>query len=125
MAGKTGPLVPLEVLRAAVAEAAEASSLRRVSTEIGMSFSGLHNFLSGGTPFASTQSKLTRWYLATRRGTAAAQSEAVEALLTLLLQHLGDSAKARTRLLDLVVTLTKEQGVAQPQWLQDLARPDR
>lgn len=40
----------------------EASTLRNVASEIGMSFSGLRTFLDGTAPHPRTVQKLTTWY---------------------------------------------------------------
>lgn len=54
-------LIPL--MREAVTERAERTSLRNAAREIGMSPSGLQKFLEGGMPYTKTIHRLRRWYL--------------------------------------------------------------
>lgn len=54
-------LIPL--MREAVTERAERTSLRTAAREIGMSPSGLKKFLDGNTPYTKTVHRLQRWYL--------------------------------------------------------------
>lgn len=76
---------PAEVaaLRAALREAVEASSLRAVAAEIGMSFNGLRSFIAGGSrkPQAATVQKVRHWYGKTRG--ASLEQRLLSALLNL------------------------------------------
>lgn len=55
------PLIP--VMREAVTERVERTSLRTAAREIGMSPSGLKKFLDGNMPYTKTIHRLRRWYL--------------------------------------------------------------
>jgi hypothetical protein len=59
--GREQRLIPL--MREAVTERAERTSLRAAAREIGMSPSGLMKFLDGGTPYTKTIHRLRRWYV--------------------------------------------------------------
>src|SRR5688572_8265908 len=50
-------------VRAAAAARVEATSLRSVSREIGMSATGLSKFLDGNAPYLPTLNRLRNWYL--------------------------------------------------------------
>lgn len=52
----------VDVLRRAVCQAVEHSSLRRTARAVGMSAPGLKHFMDGGTPLRRTVRQLTRWY---------------------------------------------------------------
>jgi hypothetical protein len=53
----------LSLMREAVTERAERTSLRTAAREIGMSPSGLRKFLDGNMPYTKTVHRLRRWYL--------------------------------------------------------------
>ena len=52
----------IKLIRAAVWQYVESGSLRRAAREIGMSPTGVSNFLHGSTPGNQTLQKLTLWY---------------------------------------------------------------
>ncbi|HEX9939764.1 MAG TPA: hypothetical protein VGB15_21695, partial [Longimicrobium sp.] len=56
------PLTSLERLRETVRLRVEATSLRAVARQVGMSPSGLEKFLAGGTPYAGSRQKLQDWW---------------------------------------------------------------
>ncbi|HEX8905579.1 MAG TPA: hypothetical protein VF771_12085 [Longimicrobiaceae bacterium] len=55
------PLSNLERLRETVANRVQATSLRSVARQVGMSPTGLEKFLAGGTPYARSRQKLQEW----------------------------------------------------------------
>lgn len=55
--------VTIHHLREAAASRVQATSLRRVAREIGMSPTGLRKFLDGTAPYAPTVHRLRVWYL--------------------------------------------------------------
>jgi hypothetical protein len=115
--------VPLARLREAVAARAEATSLRRVAREIGVSPSGLHYFLRGGSPYSPTRHKLERWYVreapAPYEGLSAG---AVRALLSAMVQDLPPSARrpAMDAILAATAAAYRARGVVPPGWLTTL-----
>jgi hypothetical protein len=53
----------IDYLRGLLAERVEATSLRRVAREVGMSATGLKKFLLGTAPYSPTLRRLRKWYL--------------------------------------------------------------
>lgn len=75
----------LQRIRAAATAATERSSLREAARDVGMSPTGLRNFLDGATPYARTFVKLRSWYLrkgSRREEISAGDARASIALLT-------------------------------------------
>jgi DNA-binding MurR/RpiR family transcriptional regulator len=67
----------------------EATSLRRVAEDIGMSKSGLTRFIGGAEPYSKIRRKLERWYVRSRETDASDVSvETARAALAVLLQDL-------------------------------------
>src|SRR5881628_1948936 len=62
MLPESTPMPPAR-LRESVSAAVEASSLREVARDIGMSPSGLRKFLTGSQAYSATRRKLERWYV--------------------------------------------------------------
>lgn len=118
MAGKSGPVVPVEALRSAVLKASEESSLRQVAFEVGMSVSGLHSFVGGGRPYSSTVSKLIRWFHGQLDRTEGATSRKdADRALRLLTAHLKRPAAGRRAILKAITAITAKEKTAAPQWL--------
>lgn len=88
----------LEILRGAVAQKVEATSLRSVADAIGMSPTGVYMFIQHGTPQSRTYRKLLAWYVLERR---AANQEidtaAVQASLEMLTLHLPPRQRSDVR----------------------------
>jgi len=61
--------VPTDEIRTALRRYLEGESLRQTAREVGMSPTGLTNFLNGATPFTPTVRKLKKWYEEQRQGT--------------------------------------------------------
>jgi hypothetical protein len=81
--------VALEVLRGAVAQKVETTSLRFIAEAVGMSTTGLYMFIQQGTPQNRNYRKLLAWYVQERR--VAGQEidmAAVQASLEMLTLHL-------------------------------------
>lgn len=83
----------------AVRERVEATSIRAVAEELGMSPSGLHVLLRGSKPRTATRRKLLDWYAEVRSRSKTARTdvppEDVDAAVTLLSRYLvADSRKA-------------------------------
>jgi prevent-host-death family protein len=74
------PSIPLQRLRETIASRVEASSLRTVARQVGMSPMGLKKFILGQEPYSRTQQRLLAWWLREVTGTVPAEAgEAVEA----------------------------------------------
>lgn len=62
MGGPRGDL-PLERMREVLARRVEATSLRHVAREVGMSPTGVQKVLDGADSYSRTRRKLERWYV--------------------------------------------------------------
>jgi hypothetical protein len=113
----------LERLRETVAIRVQATSLRAVARQVGMSPTGLEKFLSGGTPYSRSRAKLQEWW---EREGARPRSDitgdgiavAIGALVRdLRPEHRPDAMRG------LILTLREMygvQGAPLPPWLGDL-----
>lgn len=112
--------VPVEKARQAAQRAVDATSLRHVAREIGLSPTGLQHFLQGGEPYAKSLQKLGDWYI--RRAATAghgAERDTVEAALTLLLLSLPDADRGavREQVLAVLREAHERTGTPPPDWL--------
>ena len=101
----------------------EATSLRRVAREIGMSPTGLRKFLDGTEPYTPTLHRLRVWYVRF----AAAPSEGVgreeaSAALAVLTHDLSPTPRraAAQGILDALARGYEASGRPRPAWLADL-----
>lgn len=117
--------VRIEAIREAARLAAEASSLRRVARQMGLSPMGLKNFLDGRSPYAATRRKLTVWFV--RHGTEGGVDEDVaRGALSLMLQGLPDAGyePGTQRLLAEVEDIHRTFGTQPPAWVRQLRTND-
>lgn len=112
--------VPVEILREALRQRVEETSLRVAADEVGMSFKGVGKFLAGTDPHSGTIRKLNGWYV--RR--IASQSveptlETAQAVLAILVRHLPPAVQkvAVARMVSALRVVGDEQGVPAPRWL--------
>lgn len=81
----------IEGVREFAQQRVEATSLRAVAAEIGMSNSGLHSFLRGGEPYNHVRKKLIAWFMRLRypesRPIAAGEIDAATSLLAAYLRQ--------------------------------------
>lgn len=118
------PLSNLERLRETVATRVQATSLRSVARQVGMSPTGLEKFLSGGTPYTRSRQKLQDW--AEREGTRPRSDLTVEGLEVAIgalvrdlpAEHRVEAIRRVVRSLRRVYDL---QRAAPPEWLDRLA----
>src|SRR5687767_5496836 len=94
----------VNAIREVIRNRVDATSLRAVSDEIGMSFSGLRSFLGGTRPHPATWKKIERYIVATGTASIRRQVETipraeVEAALELLERYIAaegrDNVNAR------------------------------
>lgn len=91
----TAARLTVDSLRRAVAARVEASSLRAVADEIGLSHNGLNNFLAGRNPQKRTVALLVDWFYQ-RSAHANAPSRAdVEVALAQIKSYVRDQSKPR------------------------------
>lgn len=72
----TGATELIPTIRELVLRQVEATSLRNVANQIGMSPSGLSKFMNGAAPYQKTVGKLESWYLRARTGSSEAPLDA-------------------------------------------------
>jgi hypothetical protein len=116
-------LMSLERLRETVAVRVQASSLRAVAKQVGMSPTGLEKFLGGSTPYARSRQKLHDWWV--REGarprsdmTAGGVEIAMGALLRDLPPEYRD--ESMRRLVRSLVRVYAAQESPPPPWLDEL-----
>ncbi|HEX2204717.1 MAG TPA: hypothetical protein VHG91_15515 [Longimicrobium sp.] len=115
-----GGRIPVDALREAVRRAVEERRIRSVANEIGISVGGLHRFLKGSVPRASTQTKLLDWHVRSTVGEL--PSALAAAYLHRLLDPLGGRLRDRTlqRLIAALREGHRRQGTPPPAWLDAL-----
>jgi hypothetical protein len=118
------PLTSLERLRETVAARVEATSLRSVARQVGMSPTGLEKFLSGGTPYSRSRQKLQDW--AEREGSKPRSDvtmEGIEVAIGALVRDLPAEhrVEAIRRLVRSLQTVYEAEGAQPPEWLDRLA----
>jgi len=115
--------VSVRHLREVATARVEATSLRRVAREIGMSPTGLRKFLDGTEPYTPTLHRLRVWYVrfAASPGHEVAREEA-SAALAILTHDLSPTPRrvAAGGMLDALTRGYEASGRARPAWLVDL-----
>lgn len=114
----------IPLLRRSLREEVEATSLRHVSRQAGMSAAGLQEFLDGGQPYVATRRALERWFVLHGPGRHDDRVTAPAALDTLrvMVQDLS-SARQGPMIEKLVGTLEgayRASGFPRPDWLEAL-----
>ena len=120
--------VPLDAIRREAGLARDASSLRAVAREVGVTPMGLRAFLNNeGTPQARTVRKLNQWY-ARRMSTRLPEGEdEARAALTILAGYYPDRERQAV-ILDVLDSLERRfraGGHQPPSWLDKLRREVR
>lgn len=119
------PVTPVELLRAAVRRAAEASSYRRVAREAGLSPRALQMFVDAESlPRAKTLHRIRDWYVRRAAATEASEDSAAAALALLLHEVAGEPARAQAmdEALDFFERLYAREKVPPPAWIERLRR---
>lgn len=119
------PSPPLERMREALAARVEATSLRQVARDVGMSPTGLQKVLGGADSYSRTRRKLERWYVReSLHYGGGLDAAAVTAALRVAVQDLAPGPRRET-LERLVSDLEKGYtagGTAAPPWLAEVRR---
>lgn len=123
----------LALVREALAEAIENSSLREVARQVGMSPTGLQGMIDGADPYAKTWDKILAWYAAwitnrpRVRASRAFDAATMAGLLDLLLREVPEPRRgdARARVLRGFVEAFSQGGVTAPAWLAELGATPR
>lgn len=117
------PSTSLERLRESVAIRVQATSLRAVARQVGMSPAGLEKFIAGGVPYARSRQKLHEWWVREgQRPRSDVSTEGVEIAMGALVRDLppdyrGPAMKGLVRSLRGSYEL---QGGLCPPWLEEL-----
>lgn len=119
----------LDRLREAVRERVEATSLRHVARQVGMSPTGLRNFLAGGIPYQKSRRRLFDWMHREDGAEAGLTTEGVSGSLASLVADLPPERRgaALEALVGTLRTLYDTHADAAPPWLGELsgAAPER
>lgn len=114
---------PLDRMREALAARVEATSLRSVAREVGMSPTGLQKVLGGADSYSRTRRKLERWYVReVARYGGGLDAAAVSAALRVAVQDLPSARRRETldRLVSDLESAYTAGGRAAPPWLAEL-----
>ncbi|HEX5726795.1 MAG TPA: hypothetical protein VFX98_15070 [Longimicrobiaceae bacterium] len=119
-APRTG--VPVAAIRSAVDEAVRARSLRSVARQVGLSPTGLRNFLNGRAPYSNTLRKLNAWYLEHELDRRVFSDPVARAALAVLLEAIPQARQPRAaaRLLDSLAEVHRDEQASPPAWLEAL-----
>lgn len=118
------PLGNMERLREQVATRVQATSLRSVARQVGMSPTGLEKFLAGGTPYTRSRQKLQDWAeRETGRPSNDLTLEGVEIAIGALVRDIPAEHRvdAIARLVRTLRAVYQAQGARPPEWLDQLA----
>ena len=119
------PQTSVDRLRDAVSLRVQATSLRSVARQVGMSPSGLDKFLSGGTPYAKSRRKLFDWLQRERSNLPSGlAADGMAAALGSLVRDLAPERRepALYALIDTLRGLYITHAESCPPWLSELAR---
>ncbi|HEU4558075.1 MAG TPA: hypothetical protein VFS20_09505 [Longimicrobium sp.] len=113
--------VRIEAIREAARLATQATSLRAVARQVGLSPMGLRHFLDGRRPYTATLRKLMVWFIShgSQRG---AGEDAIRAAMSLMLEGLPADGResAAQALLETVEQMHRRAGTRPPAWLPAL-----
>lgn len=116
-------VVPVRVFREAVARKVEATSLRYVAAEIGISRSALYTFIQNekAEPYSKNYQKFLAWYVRDRREAQGIDADSAAASLELLTLHFPPRRRRRIQQ-DLLELLEQRRGdeMPAPQWLNEI-----
>lgn len=112
---------PLEAIRVAAAAAVEADSLRSVARQVGMSATGLRNFIRGERrPYPGTLKKLNAWYVRHNTGRGGTSAQLAAAAVAVLLGDLPEEEHeaAAAPVLAALAGVYRARRVKLPPWLE-------
>ena len=121
------PLASITRLREAVTIRVQATSLRSVARQVGMSPSGLDKFLAGGMPYQKSRRKLFDWLHRERNNLGADLTvDGIAAALGSLVRDLPPDRRAVAlhTLLDTLRSLYDEHSETSPAWLSELTQKE-
>jgi len=103
-------------IREALRIAIERKTLRFVAVQVGMSPTGLQQFVAGARPYGKTKERTRAWFYRQSEMNALAPDDAVR-FLRQFVGTLPEPDRAIARLLDSVESLYREQGMYAPAWV--------
>jgi len=106
-----------ERFRAALRQTIARSTLRAVAREVGMSPSGLQNFLDGSNPYGKTRERLRLWYFR-EVGFGSFPAEDAAYILRRLVGTLPAPDRGVAGVLDAVDTAYQNEGMRAPEWVR-------
>ena len=118
------PVTSLERLRETVALRVQATSLRTVARQVGMSPAALEKFLAGETPYSRSRQRLQEWWAReAARPRADLSPEGVEVAIGALVRDLPPEHRVEAihRVVAALRRIYGEQGAQTPAWLAGLA----
>jgi hypothetical protein len=119
------PQSSVDRLREAVTIRVQATSLRSVARQVGMSPSGLDKFLAGGVPYQKSRRKLFDWLHRERNNLGAdLTADGIAAALGSLVRDLPPDRRERAldALLETLRGLYETHGDMAPAWLGEITR---
>ena len=118
------PVTSLERLRETVALRVQATSLRTVARQVGMSPAVLERFLSGEMPYSRTRQRLQEWWVRqSARPRVDVTVEGVEVAIGALVRDLPPEHRVEAigRVVAALRRLYAAEGAPEPEWLAQLA----
>ena len=113
-------------LRQSVRDEVEATSLRHVSRQAGMSAAGLQEFLDGGQPYVATRRALERWFVlhGPGRHDSGVTADAAADALRVMVQDLSPARQGPmvARIVSTMEDAYRASGFPRPDWLEEFGR---
>lgn len=103
-------------IREALRFAIQRASLRRVAAQVGMSPTGLQQFVDGAKPYGKTREKVRAWFYRATGSSNLAADDAAGALRRLVCT-LPEPDRGVHRMLDSVEAAYVEAGMYAPEWV--------
>lgn len=108
----------LDRIRDALRQAIAGATLRAVARRVGMSPTGLQEFVAGGSrPYGKTREKVRMWFYREAGFSSIAPDDAAR-LLRRLVATLPEPDRGVARLLDTVESAYHESGMFSPEWVK-------
>jgi hypothetical protein len=107
----------LDRIRKALRSAIERKTLRAVALQVGMSPTGLQQFVAGASPYGKTREKVRAWFYREAGMNSIVTEEAAQ-LLRRLVGTIPEPDHGVRRILDTVEAAYREAGMYSPEWVR-------